>query len=188
MGRIYRHWWLLMALLIAPFPYVQADSLYRWTDSEGNLHYGDRPPAGEAAQAEQLSMPSFAQPARSAEEDPYSILNQVERLETSRQNLMRERREKRREEREYDLRRRELEARKQALQPPENRRAYGYGGIWRPVIPRPPIHGPGWPGHHPRSPGLWQPDHPAFRPPMHPRPPIAVPYPARGGAVIVAPR
>ena len=87
-------------------------------DSEGRLYLGDRPPPGDVQQAEQLRMPSYAAPSQSAEEDPYSILNQLKRLEAYRQNLARERQEKERAEREYYLRKRELEARREAPPPP----------------------------------------------------------------------
>jgi len=180
-----RHLWLLLVLLAAHASSAQAESVYRWTDSEGRLHYGDRPPPSDAEQAEQLRMPSFAPPSPPVEEDPYSILNQVERLETSRRNLVRERREKQREDREYKLRMRELEARRAASQYPVVGPRYAVPG---PVYPVPPVHRPGLPGYRPRPPGIWEPDHPAYRPPMHPHPPVAVPYPGRGGAVVVAPR
>ncbi|MGB5450687.1 MAG: DUF4124 domain-containing protein [Sedimenticolaceae bacterium] len=184
MSGFFRHQWALIAALAGPLCCVQADTLYRWTDSEGQLHYGDRPPLTSAEQVEQLHMPAYSPPNPPVQEDPYSILNQVERLEAYRQNLNRERQEREQAQREYNLRKLELEARQEAQQAPMDTRAYGYP---RPVYPRPPIHGPDWPFDYPRPPGLWKPDHPAFRPPGYPRPPVAVPYGSRGGAGVIVP-
>lgn len=32
--------------LLAALPALAADGIYRWTDDDGNAHYGDRPPPG----------------------------------------------------------------------------------------------------------------------------------------------
>ncbi len=37
-----RLWWLVLILL----PLLATAEIYRWTDSKGTLHYGERPPAG----------------------------------------------------------------------------------------------------------------------------------------------
>jgi len=175
---------ILILLLGVPFA-AQSDTLYRWVDEEGRAQFGDSPPPDDARQAEQLHMPTFTGSSTSAKDDPYSILNQVERLETWRQDRARELSERRRENREYELRLRELEARERASQVPPDRPVYGFG---RPVYPRPPIHHPGVPDHRPRPPDFWKPDHPIYRPPVYPHPPIAVPYRGHSGAAIIVPR
>jgi hypothetical protein len=152
--------------------------LFRWIDSVGRMHFGDRPPPAEAEHVEELDMPSFATPSRPADQDPYSILNQLGRLEANRQHLERERRERALQEREYYLRKRELEALEQASDPSASGPVYGW-----PVYPRHPIDRPGRPGHRPghrpgrpkeRAPNRidrwYAPDHPAFRPRTRPRP------------------
>ena len=50
---------------------AQADSLYRWVDKDGKVHYGDRP-AEDAVKAEQKR---FAGPSAAAGDDdlPYSV-------------------------------------------------------------------------------------------------------------------
>jgi hypothetical protein len=120
--------------------------------------------------AEQLRVPSYAEPERPADEDPYSILNQLKRLEASRRELLRERWERQQRDREYHLRRRELEAQEQAAARPPAGGAIVYG--WpRTFPPRPPFHHPDRPGHapHPANPrSLWEPDHPVYRPPGPP--------------------
>lgn len=186
---------LLLTALLATGPVTPAcaDSLFRWTDSEGRLHFGDRPPATDEGDVEELSMPTFAAPELPADQDPYSILNQLGRLEDNRRDLERERRERAWQEQEYYLRKRELEAREQAAEYPSGGSSWGY---LRPIRPRPPVHRPGRPGHRPgrpelqpprRPPGLWEPDHPAYwpRPPLvRPRPPVPTPYhPGRGASV-----
>lgn len=187
---------LVVLLAIGLVPPAHADSLFRWTDSEGRLHFGDRPPPADAGHVEELNMPTFTAPSLPADEDPYSILNQLGRLEASRRDLERERRERAREDREYHLRKRELEARERVPDSWSDGRVYAYP---RPVYPRHPIHRPGHPGrpgHLParpelqpprRLPGLWEPDHPAYRP----RPPFAAPHhpavaphvPGRGASI-----
>lgn len=47
-----------LALLVAITGAVQAGQVYRWTDAEGNVHFGDRPPA----EAEQVPMRDSAPP------------------------------------------------------------------------------------------------------------------------------
>lgn len=168
---------LLPAILLLVAPGALAGELYRWVDSEGRPYFGDRPPPEGAQQVERLSMPAFAMPERSADEDPYSILNQLGRLQESREAQERERRERAWMEREYALRRRELDVREQEATSADSGGAWGYVS---PVYPRPPGYRPGRPGHRPGRPvhrpryslpGFGGPDHPAFRP----RPPYVAP-------------
>ena len=153
-----------------------AEALYRWTDSEGRVHFGDRPPPADFRDLEELGMPRFASPEQPPDQDPYSIMNQLGRLQENRREAERERRESAWLEREYLLRQRELEAQERAAESAQS--SGGSGFLW-PVYPRVPGH---WPGHRPgrpghlpsRRPGLWpHPDHPAYRPPH--RPPAAIP-------------
>lgn len=153
----------------------QADTLYRWVDAEGVPHFGDQPPPGQAQQAERLEMPTYSRPELSAEDQPYSILNQLERMEAQRERLARERRERWEKEQEYLLRKRELEMRRQAVTPPSaSTPVFVYPRHGYAIPPRPGLGSrPG----HPRPPGdLWQPDHPAYGP--YPRRPVVTPAPS----------
>lgn len=166
---------VLLMLAAAAVYGEQGDTLYRWVDSDGIPHFGDTPPPGQAEQAERLDMPTFAAPDRPPDQQPYSILNQLERMETQRERLARERREKLQQEREYRLRKRELEARREAAAPAPptgtSVLVYPRPGHWRP-----PFHTPGGRPDHARPPGdLWPPEHPAYR--AYPRPPVPRPNP-----------
>jgi hypothetical protein len=187
-GHGFRQFCLAALLAVGHASQADAGSLFRWIDSEGRMHFGDRPPPADAEHVEQLNMPSFAAPSRPADQDPYSILNQLGRLEASRQKLESERRERAKQEREYYLRKRELDALDRAADRPASRPAYGYP---RPVYPAIPIYPPGRPGHRPGWPDIrppsridewYAPDHPIYRP--RPHPPVAVPLPHGGGASI----
>ncbi len=37
---------LLAVLLLAPLPLAAADTIYKWIDEQGTVHYGERPPHG----------------------------------------------------------------------------------------------------------------------------------------------
>jgi len=188
-GQVFRPFCLAVLLAVGHLPQAGATSLFRWTDSEGRMHFGDRPPPAEVEHVEELSMPSFAAPSRPADQDPYSILNQLGRLEANRQILERERRERAWQEREYYLRKRELEALEQSSDQSARGPVYGYP---RPVYPSHPIHRPGLPGHRPgrpvqRAPSRidrwYEPDHPAYGPRVRPHPPSAAPLPPGGASI-----
>jgi len=168
----HRHLCLLAAIVLGTTGTATADTLYRWLDEYGRPHFSDRPPPGGAARAEQIQLPSFAEPELPVAEAPYSILNQLKRLEESRDRLARdyrEREERRQRERELSLWERELEA-QQHRPAPVGTPLYAYP---RPLFRPPPGHHPTWPLQPRRPPSLWQPDHPAYRP--H-RPPAYIPY------------
>lgn len=144
-----------------------AATLFRWVDPQGRPHFSDRPPPDAAQTPEEIAVPRFIEPELSAAEDPYSILNQTKRLEEARRERERERAEAQRRAREDELQRRQLEAWRNA--PPAQDVAapqivYGFPRRYPP--PR-----PNWPYHYrrPGPPSLWEPDHPAYRPPP-PRP------------------
>ena len=153
------------------------------------MHFGDRPPPADVEHVEELNMPSFAAPSRPADKDPYSILNQLGRLEANRQILERERRERAWQEREYYLRKREVEALEQSSDQSASGPVYGYG-YPRPVYPNHPIHRPGRPGHRPgwseqpapsRIDRWYEPDLPVYRPGLHR--PSGVPRPLGGASI-----
>jgi hypothetical protein len=182
-----------LLVLLAVALSAEATTLYRWIDSEGRMHFGDRPPPGGVRQAEELELPTFTAPNLPADQDPYSILNQLDRMQEQRENRERERRERAQADREYYLRQRELELREQQATTSGPR---DVRGIVHPIYPWRPIHRPGRPGHRPgrpgrppgnRLPGFGGPDHPAFRPRppyVAPHPPVAKPLPSGRGATI----
>ncbi len=55
--------WLLLACLI-PASAMSAE-VFRWVDKDGQVHFGDRPPAGEKATREQLTVSKGAKVAGS---------------------------------------------------------------------------------------------------------------------------
>jgi len=159
--------WLPLTLALGSAPVAGAEAFYRWTDAEGRAHLSDRPPPPGAERVQQLEAPSYAVPELRADDAPYSILNQLERLEASRERLARERREQHERDRDFHLRQRELTAREQLPPPAAGGPVYHYPGY---RYPAPPIHGRPLPVQLPHRPGLWQPDHPAYRPYPPPAP------------------
>lgn len=159
----------LGGLLLALAALADAQQAYRWLDSDGNLHFGDQPPPPDARQAEPLPLPDYAAPERSPLEDPYSVLNQLQRLEARRAAAERERLEQERLAREYRLQREELTARQEPPPAPASGPIYGYP---YPIYGSRPWVRPGRP-----HPGAYPPseDHPAYRP--HYRPPGPAPRP-----------
>jgi len=67
------------------------DSLYRWTDDQGVVHFSDRAPATSDRPVETLSMPESAASA-STDDDTYSVIKQVERMQAERRRRAHERR------------------------------------------------------------------------------------------------
>ena len=148
---------LLLVSLGTPV-FTQADGLYRWFDSEGQLHFSDRPPVG-GYEADRLQVPSFVPPAVPPEQNPYSILNQTKRLQEQREDVARKRQERLEKEREYRLRQREIELQQQAQQAPATVVIYPRR-YYRPL----PVHPPHWRNYQRPNLGLWKRDHPAYRP------------------------
>ena len=168
---------LLLVTLAAP-AVVTSEALYRWVDDEGQLHLSDHPPPAADEQAERLPLPAYASPEQPPDAAPYSILNQLRRLEASREPLARERLEAQRQQQEYQWRRRQLEALENPPQPPAGVTVLAYPRpAHRPVHrPYPPPHGLPHPQHPPTTRSLWQPDHPAYRPTGPARPMPRLPY------------
>ena len=67
-----------------------AGELYRWVDDQGQVHFGDRPPSNPAVPVQVQPLPA---PAPQPADDPYSVMNQVRRLEAERKQLEAMRRE-----------------------------------------------------------------------------------------------
>ncbi len=160
---------LLLAAILAVPPWgqpLQAQQVYRWVDAQGLSHFGDQPPPPGAAQREELVLPDYAEPARPPDQDPYSIMNQLQRLQEQRAALERARLARQTVEQEYELRRRELEAQQQSpVPPPIHLRPYP-----------PPFLAPHRPFRPPYRSGRSGPyraegDHPAYRPPRSKPPP-----------------
>ncbi|MCB1788315.1 MAG: DUF4124 domain-containing protein [Chromatiaceae bacterium] len=159
---------LLLALGLIGATWADDGLLYRWTDAQGQVHFGDQPPTSDHSSAQRFAAPRYQPPEQSPKDDPYSILNQAKRLEEARQRLEQERQAERERQREYRLREREL-AERQAptAEPPASaviaypRPAYPYRPRFRPhQVPQPPG-------------SLWEPDHPAYRVPApYPAPPV----------------
>lgn len=145
---------------------AHAGTFYRWFDADGVPHFSDQPPPPGARYTEQLPVHDYAKPRGSPFDDPYSIANQLQRLEAYRGKLAQERLERTRAEQEHRLRQREIELRERELDAPTSapaavypRRYFGHRGV--------PRHRPIGPSH-PTRPGMADREHPAFRPPYRP--------------------
>ncbi|WP_019625204.1 DUF4124 domain-containing protein [Thioalkalivibrio sp. ALJT] len=57
--------WPLAALLV---PVLASADVYRWTDDQGNIHFGDRPPEGSASEPVEVREPMRAVPLEGADE------------------------------------------------------------------------------------------------------------------------
>ncbi|MEZ5542178.1 MAG: DUF4124 domain-containing protein [Pseudomonadota bacterium] len=53
---------LMAALYLLMLPTPQAGEIQRWTDAQGNVHFGDRPPADVAAETVRLRVNTYAAP------------------------------------------------------------------------------------------------------------------------------
>ena len=131
----------LRGLLLAPLLLSQPAwcDIYRWLDENGQVQFGDRPPAETKAEIEpvELSLP----PADPERADDYSIQKQLERMEQARA----ERAAARPEPAPLPP-----SAPAPAAAPSDERTYWGPGYYWPPPRPRPPIHPP---RPHPPEPG-----------------------------------
>lgn len=142
-----------------------ATTFYRWSDEEGIPQFSDQPPPPGAKSPQQHKIRDFEEPPGLTPFDhPYSIANQLKRLEAYRSKLVRERLERRRAEREYQNRQYELDLRERELATPQVAPVN--------VYPRPYYSSRGIPRHRPVRPDrriqrgrINDLDHPAFRPP-----------------------
>ncbi len=53
----------LLAVLLSMFASLASTEIYKWTDAQGNVHFGDKPPAGKS---ETIAMPQRETPAAPA--------------------------------------------------------------------------------------------------------------------------
>ena len=74
----------MRGLLLTPLLLSQGAwcEVYRWLDENGQVQFGDRPPAEAAAEVETVELP--LPPADPEATDAYSIENQLERMEQAR--------------------------------------------------------------------------------------------------------
>ncbi len=95
---------LLALLSAAPLPADGSDgnTVYRWLDAQGEVHFSDMPPPDgmDGVSTRTLTIPSPTRPA----DDYFSVVNQQRRMQERRLALERERREARREARELNYR------------------------------------------------------------------------------------
>lgn len=101
---------------------AQATEVFRWVDEHGVVHFSDSAP--EQVEAESLVLNDTTPPGYDPLEDPYSILNQAERLRDARIRL----------EEERQGRQAEAAARRDTVAPP----AYdepNYDRYYRPYLP-----------------------------------------------------
>ncbi len=69
----------LALLLIIFATQAVAGGVYRWTDEDGNVHFGDRPPR---ADTEKTDIPRHTEPPRRAPaHNPYSVVEQAARID-----------------------------------------------------------------------------------------------------------
>lgn len=141
-------------------------TVYRWLDDDGIVHYGQEPPAGRPAEAIEVPGGPSDEALEEAQERQQRIRQQANELADQRIRLEGERLEQSRrrqqemELEEYERRLRELEER--------DDRVPWYGG--RPWYPPPPGRPPGQrpPGHRP--PGQKPPGRPGKGPGLKPAP------------------
>jgi glutaredoxin len=67
---------LLALLLVLALP-ANAGEIHRWTDSQGNVHFGDRPPATADSEIVKLRINTYASPDIQALEEIYGTDNRV---------------------------------------------------------------------------------------------------------------
>ena len=150
---------LMLASMGVP---VGADSLYRWVDAEGQVHFSDRAPAsGPSTTVERLPRPTYADPDLPS--GHYAVTEQWQRLQAERLARQREQRERQRQARELALREREVAAAERAAGQATVTPSSG-GPVWAVPQRHPPWFRPGRPPRAVPHSGLWKPDHPAYRP------------------------
>ena len=80
---------LLLSLLLAPMAFTQAAGLYKWTDENGNVHYGQLPPSEHTAQKLSPPVNVPAQPAKEEKQTdkiPEEAKRDAEMLRVKQQN------------------------------------------------------------------------------------------------------
>jgi len=178
---MHRHIIISVSLvLLASVDRASAGEIYTWTDAAGITHYSETPPPDHFLQARPIELPEL--PPVMPPDDYYSVINQLNRMQTQRlenEKLIAERKRAEAEARQAIA---EAEARQQ--EPDDQEAAPGYYPAyplygyrppygWRPGK-RPgnrPGHWPGrWPDNRPGRPGhLPAPDAPHhYRPSRRP--------------------
>jgi hypothetical protein len=87
----------LCALVCAACGAAAAQGVYKWTDERGQVHYGDKPPAGASAQPVEVA-PSPPAPVKSPYEDVIRQ-QQLQEATEAKEKLRRRREQARAEER-----------------------------------------------------------------------------------------
>ena len=57
---------LLVSLIVIPFTGLSAGQIYKWTDSDGNVHFGETPPPEQ--QANEVRLPNYTAPSQPEQE------------------------------------------------------------------------------------------------------------------------
>ena len=60
--------WLALALAVLLAPALASAEVYRWTDDQGNVHFGDRPPEGRSSESVDVREPMRGVPLEGARE------------------------------------------------------------------------------------------------------------------------
>jgi len=73
---------LLLLLLFAAAAAAHAEGAYKWTDEQGNVHYGDRPPA-DLQSKEYLELPAQTPEPTGLRPGERALLNKIERQQAA---------------------------------------------------------------------------------------------------------
>jgi hypothetical protein len=170
---MHRHIIISISLvLLASAEQPSAEEIYTWTDAAGITHYSETPPPDPSLQARPIELPE-PPPVMQTPDDYYSVINQLNRMQTQRlenEKLIAERKRAEAEARQAIA---EAEAQQQEEYQeavPSYYPAYPLYGYRPPYGWRPGKRPGNWPGHGPgRRPG--------HRPDNHPGRPGHLPAP-----------
>ena len=102
----YRYWLVIVLLTMTVAPaFAQA---FRWVGQDGSLHLSDRPPPTKAQPWYPVEIPRYNQPSLPPKQNPYSVINQLKRMEERRVAVREKRWQERLEDLEQQRQRREL--------------------------------------------------------------------------------
>ena len=76
----------LYILISLPVAANDAEQVYTWVDDSGTTYFSETPPQEAATEAQLIEVlpPSGVAPGKVADDDYYSVINQVERMQTRR--------------------------------------------------------------------------------------------------------